>query len=159
MHAGQRGTVFMLDTPPHLQVNSLHEQVAQAQAREAARSSPLKQQSLQEQQQEQHKADQEADALPGTPARSGVTPGADDTEQLLTDSARKQQELAGKVSALKKQCTDLSTRLTESERKGDMRVGGSSTGGCRLLSPAMAGDAQLGLMVHGPWCGIAISLV
>lgn len=112
-------------TLPHTQVNSLQEQVAQAQAREAVQASPSKQPSPQAKQ-EQDAADEAAEASPGQLPRSSVSPGTDDMERLLAESARKQQELAGKVSVLQKQCTELSSRLSESERKGDLRVRRSS---------------------------------
>lgn len=118
-----------------MQVNSLQEQVAHAQAREAVQASPSKQPSPQAKQ-EQDAADEAAEASPGQLPRSSVSPGADDMERLLAESARKQQELAGKVSVLQKQCTELSSRLSESERKGDLRVRGGSTA-CGPMLPDM----------------------
>jgi hypothetical protein len=76
-------------------------------------------------------------ASPGAPPERTPSPSlpADptDLEKLLSESARKQAEMSGKVASLERQCAELAARLAETERRSDIKVRrrrGCAAGGC-----------------------------
>jgi hypothetical protein len=50
-------------------------------------------------------------------------------EKLLSESTRKQQEMAGKVASLEQQCAQLAAKLAETERRHDIKVCAWAGGG------------------------------